>query len=295
MHKKKVENSLLNWIVLILLALLGGSSYILMKKGLVVYSSQEIGALRIFFAGVSLLPLSVPQLRQLSGRQHRWLLLIGLTGALFPALLFAQAQEHLSSALNGALSSSIPILTLLAGKLFFQQPISVSNMVGATIGIIGTILLIFAGSTQDIAQVSYQALFPLLGCFFLGIHANLTKYYLTDLSPYVVTSVSFFAVSVAAGGILLGQSGLISKIQTAEGAYLALGYVLVLGVLCSAGAYLLLTSLVKCTSPIFASMAAFLMPIVALAWGLLDGEVLLWGHYVGMGMIFLGVHLVNKQ
>ena len=95
--------------------------------------------------------------------------------------------------------------------------------------------------------------------------------------------------------MLFTQTAFLFKLNNVAGAYRAMGCVLTLGALGSALAFILFTQLVKRTSPVFASMATCIVPLVALGWGLLDGEVLLLGHYVGTGIILMGVYLVIKK
>jgi len=295
MYKKFFNHQLTDWATLCLLSLIWGSSYVLMKKGLQVYAPQEIAALRILTAATILMPLSLPQLRQLRAQHYLRLGWIGLLGALVPALLFAQAQVYLDSALNGALTACTPIATLIVGRLCFTQPIPFKKAMGAMLGMVGTVLLIFAGAKPGVAPLNYYVLLPLLGCFFLGANAHFTKHYSPVLDTYTITSVSFLLVGCLSGLILIGYTHFWTKLLRVEGAYLAAGYILMLGTLGSAGAYLLLNSLLRRTSPVFVSMTSFLVPIVALAWGWLDGEVLLWGHHCGIAVILWGVYLVNGQ
>ena len=266
-----------------------------MKKGLQVFSAQEVGALRIFSAAVLLLPLSLPRLSQLRWQHYKRLLLVGLTSALLPAFLFAQAQTQLDSALNGVLISVTPIFALLVGRLCFQQPIFKHEIGGALLSLAGTLLLVFAGTKHCVGKVNYYALLPVLGCFCYGLNANLVKHSLKDLNTNTITSVSFLLIGIIAGIMLFTQTAFLTKLRTVEGAYLAMGYVLVLGAMGSAIASLLFIALAKHTSPVFVSMVSLLIPLVALGWGLLDGEVLLRGHYLGIATILVGVYLVSKH
>jgi drug/metabolite transporter (DMT)-like permease len=284
----------LAWLLLISLSLIWGSSFILMKRALQVFSPQEVGTLRIFSAAIFLLPLSLPQLKKLPFRYYKHLLLVGLFSSLFPALLFANAQRHLDSALIGALNAVTPFFTLLVGWVGFQRRISQREVLGSVLGLAGTLLLIFVGHAS-VWTLNYYVLLPLLACLCYGINGNLIKHYLGDLDTNVITSVAFLLVGTIAAIMLFTQTTFLVKLQTAENAYWAMGYVLVQGAFCSAVAYLLFTNLVKSTSALFASMAAFFIPLVALAWGLLDGEVLLWNHYAGIGTILFGVYMINKS
>lgn len=294
MHKESTHKSFFAWALLASLGLAWGSSYILMKKGVQVFSATEVAGLRIFSAGVFLLPWSLPQLRQLNWAHYALLLLVGLLESLLPAFLFAQAQTQLDSSLNGVLSSVTPVFTLLVSSIWFRQPIAKNEFWGALLGLVGTALLVLA-SKSVVGTVNYYIFLPLLACFCYGLNANLVKYYLQGLDTTTITSVFLLLVGVVAGVGLFTQTNFLTKLQTVEGAYTAAGYVLLLGALGSAIGQLLFVGLIKRTSPVFANMVSFIIPIVALGWGLLDGEVLLGGHYVGIGTILAGMYLVRKS
>src|SRR5690554_7146564 len=91
------KNTLISWLLLLLLALIWGSSFILIKRGLLVFSPGEVGAYRIVSAALVLFPLSLTQVKNLSKRQVKNLIVAGLVGSFFPAFLFAKAQTQLSS------------------------------------------------------------------------------------------------------------------------------------------------------------------------------------------------------
>ena len=293
MEQENNKEHLLAWGLLIFLGATWGSSYILMKKGVQVFSATEVAGLRIFSAGVFLLPWSLPRLRRLSWLQYQHLFLVGFVEALLPAFLFAKAQTQLDSSLNGVLSSVTPVFTLLVSSLWFRQPVARNEIWGALLGLAGTILLVVV-SKSLIGSINYYVFLPLLACFCYGLNANLVKYYLQGLDAITITSVFLLLVGIVAGIGLFTQTSFLVKLQTVEGAYKAMGYVLLLGALGSATGQLLFVGLIKRTSPVFANMVAFIIPIVALGWGLLDGEVLLIGHYVGIGAILAGVYLVKK-
>ena len=60
-------------------------------------------------------------------------------------------------------------------------------------------------------------------------------------------------------------------------------------------ATILFNHLVKISNPLFTSSVTYIIPIVAVGWGLLDGEQLLLGHFIGMVAIIGGVYLANKK
>lgn len=295
MQQKSTKERFGAWGLLIFLGLIWGSSYILMKKGVQVFLASEVAGLRIFSAAVFLLPWSLSRLRQLSWLHYRRLLLTGSFGALIPAFLSAKAQTQLDSGLSGALNALMPIFALLVSSVWFRQPIVKNELRGALLGLTGTLLLIFFNAGHSVGGVNYYAFFILLVCFLYGLNANLVKHYLKDLDAAAIISISFLMIGIIAGALLFTQTAFLHKLQTVENAYSAMGHILLLGVLGTAIGQLLFVGLVKRVSPVFASMVCFISPVVALGWGLLDGEVLVWGQYLGIATILAGVYLVNKR
>ena len=136
------ENSLKNWTLLVVLTLIWGSSFILIKRGLEVFSPGEVGAYRMVAAASLLLPLSLPRIKQLSKTQVKNLLVTGLLGSFIPAFLFPIAQTQLSSSLTGVLNALTPLFVVLVGALFFNTSITKRNGVGLVIAFLGVIILV---------------------------------------------------------------------------------------------------------------------------------------------------------
>src|SRR5690348_509543 len=88
-------------ILLMVLAVIWGTSFILMKKGLVVFSPGEVGSLRIVAAFLVLLPMALLKLRDVELRHYPLLLAAGMMGIFVPAFLFATAQTRLQSSVTG--------------------------------------------------------------------------------------------------------------------------------------------------------------------------------------------------
>ena len=181
MIEKLRQEGALPWILLSVLSLIWGSSFILIKKGLVVFSAGEVGAIRILTASLFLLPLAIPKLKGLKARQWRLLFLTGLLGNFFPAFLFAIAETQLDSALTGVLNALTPLFVIIVGALFFTQKVSLKAGVGIVVGFAGTAFLVFSGSSGGISDVNYYAFYVVLATLCYGINLNLIKYYFTAL------------------------------------------------------------------------------------------------------------------
>ncbi len=285
----------LSWILLIILSLIWGSSFILIKKGLQVFSAVEVGALRIAAASVFLAPIAIGRFYRIK-RQHLLLLLeVGFVGSLGPAFFFAIAQTQIPSSLTGVLNALTPMFVALVGVLFFKQHFQKNKILGLAIGFLGTVILILSGSAGQFSHINYYALFVVLATICYGFNLNIIKTYLADLKSLTITSVSLLFVAPASLILLFFFTDFTTKMQTVEGAWLAFGYIATLGVVGTAIALILFNHLVKITTPVFTSSVTYLIPIVAVIWGLLDNESLYTAHYAGMAAILLGVYLINRR
>ncbi|GAA0892375.1 DMT family transporter [Fulvivirga kasyanovii] len=292
---KEINPNLLAWGLLLILALIWGSSFILIKRGLDVYSAGEVGAIRIVSASLFLLPFAVGRLKTLHKRHWLFLFSVGMFGSFLPAFLFAKAQTHLPSSVAGIINALTPLFTMILGALFFMQKITAKTAIGLVTGFLGTAALILAGSGGDASEFNLYGLYVVLATIFYGANLNLIKYKIPDLTARTITSVSLLIVGPVAITYLFFFTGFVEKVQTAEGAIFSLGAVVLLGVMGTAVALILFNQLVKITSPIFTSSVTYIIPIIAVLWGLLDGEHLYFGHYVGLVLIILGVYLANRN
>lgn len=281
--------------LLIILALIWGTSFILMKRGLEVYSAGEVGSIRVAAASIFLLPIALAKLKGLGGHQYWKLLASGLMGIFFPAFLFALAQTELESSVTGIMNSLTPIFTMLVGVFLFGQGFRRESLIGIILGLIGTVVLILANSGGEIGGINGFAFFVILACVFYAVNVNYIKYRITDVNALTITSVSLMLIGPLALIFLFGFTDFTSKLQHHDGAWSALGFVLVLGFMSTSMATILFNKLVKISSPLFTSSVTYLIPIVAVLWGLFDGERLYAGHFIGMAAIIGGVYLANRK
>jgi drug/metabolite transporter (DMT)-like permease len=292
------DSNLKNWGLLILLSLIWGSSFILIKRGLEIFSPGEVGAYRIVAAATFLLPLSIPRVRNLSRKQILNLLIVGLIGSFIPAFLFAKAQTQLSSSLTGVLNALTPLFVVVIGALFFSAKITLRNGIGLGIAFIGVLVLVTVKEGAEFGafeSINAYALFVILACVCYGFNLNLIKYRFEKLKPIEISAISLLVILPLALIYLMAGTNFSYKVVHVKGAMEALGYLTLLGVFGTALALILFNIMVKKVSPVFASSVTYLIPIVAIFWGVLDGEVLLLGHYVGIAAVILGVWFGNRK
>jgi len=295
MSQKSDASPLLVWGLLIFLALIWGSSFILIKRGLEVFSAGQVGALRIFTAAIVLVPLSLPRLKSLNKRQWKWLFISGMIGSFGPAFLFAIAQTQLASGITGVLNALTPLFALLVGVIFFGGQLNRKDILGIVLGFSGTVLLIIAGSGGNLGNLNLYALFVIAATICYGFNLNILKHQFSILTPKLITSISLLLISPLATIYLFGFTDFIEVMKNEEGAYLSLTYISILGVVGTAFALIIFNRLVQLTSPVFTSFVTYLIPIVAIIWGIIDGEILVFWHYIGIGLIIIGVAFSNRK
>jgi drug/metabolite transporter (DMT)-like permease len=235
----------------------------------------------------------MPKLRNLSRRQMIILLVIGFVGSFIPAFLFATAQTSISSSLTGILNALTPLCTLLLGAAFFGKPISGKHGLGLGIGFIGSMILIIGGTGSGIGEINLYALLVIGATICYGLNLNIIKNYTPELHPVVITSVSLLFVGPLALGYLFGFTAFTENVQQPS-AFWPLMALVALGVVGTALALILFNKLVQMQTAVFASSVTYIIPIVAVVWGVLDGETLSVYHFAGMAAILSGVYVANR-
>ena len=295
MTKSTSANLTLGWILLLILTLIWGSSFILIKRGLDVFDAGEVGALRMFSASLVLSPLALKYLKTFSLRQYFYLFIVGFFGSFVPAFLFAKAETGLGSAMAGVLNALTPMFVVIIGSLFFSQGIGKRTIMGLLIGFAGTAILMFAGTDGALSSLNYFGLYIVVATIMYGTNVNVIKYKLYGVKAIPLTSMAFTLILPFAAYYLFISSDFVYKVTTVPGAWMSVLYVSILGVFGTAMAMVLFNKLIQFVSPIFASSVTYLIPIVAVAWGLLDSEVLLMQHYIGMIIILVGIYITNRK
>lgn len=289
------KNRTLAWILLLILAVIWGSSFILIKRGLLGLSPYELGSLRIVAATLFLLPSAVKRLRQIDKKSVPFLISVGFLGSLVPSFLFGVAQTEISSSITGVLNALTPIFTILVGFLIYKQRQTSKVFLGILVGFIGTAVLISAGKGMTLSGINGYVLLVVLATVCYGLNSNFIKYHLGHLHPITVTSVSLIFVGPAAAIHLFGFTDFIPKLTSVDGIGLSIFYVCILGVLGTAIALILFNKILQITDALFASSVTYLIPIVAVIWGVLDGESLYPMHYIGMIAVGIGVYIANSN
>jgi len=289
--EKAFEN---RWFLLIVIALTWGSSFILIKKSLLVFTPYEIGAIRVGVSGLILALIGVPALRKMDRNTLFWVAMAGFFGNFLPMFLFPLAQTKVSSSLAGILDSLVPVFVLVLGFLFFGIRSKWIQVLGAVIGFLGAaILMFFSESSTSNSQLGY-ALLVVLATACYGLSALIIKEKLQHV-PSLRLSGSVFTFWMLPSFLILMGSGFFTRFQITPETTEAIGYLGILTVLGTAVAMILYYKLIQNTSPVFASTVTYLLPIVAVVWGLLDGEKFSIWYVFGGLLILVGIYLIREQ
>jgi drug/metabolite transporter (DMT)-like permease len=281
--------------LLLILSLIWGTSFILIKQGLKVFSPEVVGALRITAAAVFLLPLAIPRFKEVKSGDTRTLFISGMIGVFIPAFLFAIAQTQLNSSLAGILNTLSPLWTVIIGAMFFGQRFRGFVVIGIVVSFIGAVLLALSRSGGSITGFNLYALLIVVACAFYGTNVNWIKFKIHDLGSITITSVSIVMMGPLAAIYLFAFTDFVEVMKSAPGAWVSFGYIALLALMSTAVANLLFYKLLRITTPIFAASVTYIMPVVAVMWGVIDGEQLLPGHFLGMALILGGVYLANRK
>ncbi|GAA4003742.1 DMT family transporter [Hymenobacter fastidiosus] len=287
------------WVLLITLATIWGTSFILMKKGLVVFSAMELGAARVTVAALILLPFAVRHLPRLERARIKWLLLAGVVGTLLPAFLFAYAETKLASGLAGVLNALTAVFTLVVGAFFFGQKLTPLRVAGIALGLVGTVVLMLLGGSGGAATPSgegnaWYGLYIVLATVGYGISVNVIKNRLHGIPPLAVTGLLLLFIGGPALAYLLLGTEFLHKLATVPGAWKAFGYIALLATMSTAVAMVLFNKLIQQSTALFAASNTYLVPIMALAWGVLDGEAFNLWHLLGMVIILVSVAIIHR-
>ena len=220
---------------------------------------------------------------------------MGVLGNLIPAFLFTKAETGISSSLTGMLNSLTPVFTLFLGVVLFKTKTKWVNALGIFIGFAGAIGLLTVGKSSDLGNNMLFGLFVVVATVCYGLSVNIIKVELDNVKPIAATVWAMTFIGPMAGIYLFGCTDFVVKFNTQPGAYVSLGYVSLLAIFGTAISVIIFNMLIRNTTALFASSVTYLIPIVAMGWGFLDGENLQVLHFLWIAIILAGVFLVNKK
>jgi len=289
-----VSLSLRKWGTLVILSLIWGSSYILIKKGLTGLTPIQLGSLRVIVTTIIMAPIGYQKIKHIPRQNMKWVALSAFVGSFFPAYLFAFAETEISSSITAVMVSLTPLFTLLISVFVFGEELLKKQVFGVLIGFTGIIVLI----NNELFSSSFNILyimFIVLAAFCYAVNANVLKYKLSNIPALGIVFMSFLFMFVPAFIILCFSDFPFSDFTSDPLIIESIIYIVILAVFGTAIAKVLYIKLLAISTPVFSVSTTYLMPVVAIFWGLLDGEEFKLTQFIGTAIILLGVYLVTKK
>lgn len=282
------------WFLLVIMAITWGSSFILIKQSLLEFTPFQIGAFRVGMSGVVVSFIGIPSLLKMNLRTLFWVAAAGFFGIFLPMFLFPIAQTRVSSSLAGMINALEPIFVLLLGFLIFKNRSTAIQSLGAAIGFSGAVLLLyFSGASGEKNNLLFTLLMVLASASY-ALSSLIIEKKLKDI-PSIAVSSGLFSIWMIPAFFILFFSGFFTDFQFEPDQIKALGYMSILTFVGTAAAMILFYKLIQDTSAIFASTVSYLIPVVAVIWGVLDGEHFNVWYVIGGLLILIGIYLIREK
>ena len=288
-----MPNNSLKWIYLVVLSIIWGSSFILIKKGLVGLEPLQLGALRILFSAFVLLLFGWKTLKTIKKLEWKWIGISALLGTGIPVFLFAFAETEIDSAVVGILNSSVPLLAFIFGILLFGAKFIKQQFIGVLLGLIGAGALIYIGSQINEEQNYWYASLVIIASSLYALNVNIIKRHLQEVSALAIAAGNFVFLIIPAVIILLYSDFFDLPLTTDTTIQQSIGYIVLLSIFGTAIAKVMFNKLVQISNPVFASSVTYLMPIISVTWGVLDGEAFTSLQVTATLIILAGVYIGN--
>jgi len=290
-----MNNQQERWFYFALLCFVWGSSFILMKKALLSVTPIQLGALRIIFTAIFLLMVATPSLKKIQKKHYKYVFYTAIAGTFIPGFLYAFALTNIDSSVVSILSSLTPFNTLIFGAMVFGFAFNRTQLYGILIGLIGTLILVLKGADLNPNQNYWYALLIIIGSVGYALNVNMIKKYLNDLNALSIVTGNFLILLVPAT-IVLSCTDFFATFDVNDDELMqSLGYLMILSIVGTGIAKTIYNKLVHISDPVFASSVTYVIPLVAIFWGVLDGEKLSPLQIFGGVIILVGVYLVNKK
>ena len=286
------SNRLINWVLFIALSFIWGSSFILMKEGMVTLTPYQVASIRMLSAGLILLPIALKKRKQVQKSSIGLIVLSGLLGSFFPAFLFCIAETKIDSALAGILNALTPICVIIVGTTLFQQKSTKNQVLGVAIGFGGLLLLFLSNGKINFTYLSFSFL-VLLATLSYGLNVNMVNKNLLHIPSLNIAAFAFAALIIPSA-IVLWLTGFFQLELNSSRMALSIGASALLGLTGTAIATILFYILLKKAGPIFSSMVTYGIPFVAIFWGWLAGETVTLLQ-VGCLVIILGGVYISRR
>ena len=282
------------WFYLAALSFIWGSSFILIKKGLVGLTAIELGSIRIIISAFVLIPFTFNRLKEITFKQWKWIIISAFVGSFFPAFLFAFAEQEIDSSVASILNSIVPLNTIIIGLVLFGIKSTKRQIIGVLLGFFGAYQLIISGINLNPDQNYFYSGLVIICSFLYAFNVNIIKKYLQELSAVAIATGHFIVILIPSIIVLLISDFNFEKLQNPQ-TKTSLFYVTLLAIFGTTLAKILFNKLINISSAVFASSVTYSMLIVSIFWGVMDGENFSINQLFATIIIVIGILLTNKK
>ena len=282
------------WFYLAALSFIWGSSFILIKKGLVGLTAIELGSIRIIISAFVLIPFTFNRLKEITFKQWKWIIISAFVGSFFPAFLFAFAEQEIDSSVASILNSIVPLNTIIIGLVLFGIKSTKRQIIGVLLGFFGAYKLIISGINLNPDQNYFYSGLVIICSFLYAFNVNIIKKYLQELSAVAIATGHFIVILIPSIIVLLISDFNFEKLQNPQ-TQTSLFYVTLLAIFGTTLAKILFNKLINISSAVFASSVTYSMLIVSIFWGVMDGENFSINQLFATIIIVIGILLTNKK
>lgn len=282
------------WILLVILSLIWGSSFILIKKSLEHFTPYQVGALRVLISGVLLSPIAILNRSKFPIKSIKWLMIAAFAGNFIPMFLFPIAETKVSSSIAGIMNSMMPIFTIIVGAVFWKTKTTLRQILGILISFLGVTILLLSGNNKAEIPIFYVSLL-LFAAFLYAVSVTTVGAKLTHIPAKIMSSFVFFYILSLPSLIALIFSDFFSTFSFSNGNLIGLAYVATLSIFGTGLAMILQYRLMSVSNPLFASTVTLIMPIIAVMWGIIDGETFTIIQFIGAAIIIAGLIFLRKK
>jgi len=290
-----MDDKKLKWLFLVILSVIWGSSFILIKKGLIGLTAYQLGSLRIIFTAIFLFIIGFNSFHKIEKRHYKPVVISAFLGTFIPVYMFALAETEIDSSIASILNSLTPLNTLIFGFFFFKMAFNKNQLLGVIIGLMGTLMLIVSGANLNPDQNYWFSIFVLIASVCYAFNVSVIKTYLQDLNAMSIAVGNFVVITIPALVVLICTGFFKTEVITSDIVQTSMLYLVLLAIFGTGIAKVMFNRLVQISTPIFSSSVTYTIPIVALIWGVLDGERLNIIQVLATGVILLGVFLANRR
>ncbi len=288
------KNRILKWIYLALLAVIWGSSFILMKRGIEVFSPNQVAALRMLVSFIVLFPFVFSKLKSIPKEKYKYVFWAGMLGNGIPAYLFTHAETGISSSMAGMLNSLTSVFTLVVGFIFFKTQFKTRQVAGVFLGLAGAAFLIYLSADDEKSAEPWKGIYVLIATICYACSVNILRNKLNTIDSILLSGAVLVAVGIPSG-IYLFTTDFVQRLSTVDGAIPSFVCVIILAVFGTALSTVIFNQLIKVSSALYASSVTYLIPFVAVLWGLHDGETFNLFYLFALMVIIAGIYLINYK